>query len=84
MQHETDAEVINRFTDMLKGQVDNPVQQQMIEYLERHKHDIDAPEPHDPDLIDLIREALIAFEELHPKTTSIIGKISDHLSKMGI
>ncbi|MGH1487095.1 MAG: DUF4404 family protein [Cellvibrionaceae bacterium] len=69
-----------RFGDNLTS----PQQQQLMESLQRHVHDLNDSDPIDPDFQETLGILLEDVELQHPQAAGIIRELMEALKNMGI
>ena len=69
-----------RFGDDLAS----PQQQQLIESLRQHMHDLNESEPVDPGFQETLGALLEDVEQQHPQAAAILREVMETLKNMGI
>ena len=76
--------LITRLHDTFAPGQASPMQQQLLQDLQRHAHALDEPEPQDPTPLDTANLLLESIEEEHPQAAGIVREIIETLGRLGL
>lgn len=76
--------LITRLHDSFGDEEVSPQQQQLLDDMKHHIHNINEPAPADPDMLQTIETLIEDIEEDHPKAAGLARDILEILVNIGI
>ncbi|MCB1615026.1 MAG: DUF4404 family protein [Pseudomonadales bacterium] len=76
--------LITRLHDSFGDEEVSPQQQQLLDDMKLHIHNINEPAPTDPDMLQTIETLIEDIEEDHPKAAGLARDIMEILVNIGI